>query len=99
MRIDLGGQSYQLRPTFKALLTLEERSGLGLITLARRFADGSFTLADAVEVLRAGAEGAGEVLPPNIGELVVTHGLAGLAAPLAQFLHLALSGDAEMGKA
>ncbi len=99
MIITLAGQKYQLRPTFKALLALEERTGFGLITLARRFADGTFTLADAAEVLRAGAEGAGEKLPLNIGELLVSQGLAGLAQPLAQFLHLALSGEPEMGKA
>lgn len=99
MMIRIAETDYQLRPSFKALLALEERTGLGLVTLARRFADGSFTLKEAAEVLRAGAEGAGEKLPLNFGEQLVTHGLAGLAQPLAQFLHLALSGDADMGKA
>lgn len=99
MMIRLGGRDYRLQPTYKALLALEEQSGTGLLTLAKRFADGSFTLADALAVLRCGLEGAGEVVPVNLGELLVAAGLAGLALPLAQFIHMALSGEDSAGKA
>lgn len=99
MIVTLAETAYRLRPTYKALLQLEERTGMGLLTLARRFAEGSFTLADALAVLRAGAEGAGEKLPEDLGNLLVQQGLAGLAQPLAQFLHLALTGEDSAGKA
>lgn len=91
--VTLGPHTYTLRPSFAALLQLEQRTGCGLVTLARRFADGSFTLADAEAVLRAGIEGAGQSAPAELGLLLVQSGLAGVAQPLAAFLHLALTGE------
>ena len=99
MMIVLAGTAYRLVPTFKALLQLEQRTGTGLITLARRFAEGSFTLQDALEVLRAGSEGAGETLPDNAGELLVRQGVVSVAQPLCAFLQCALAGDDDAGKA
>lgn len=96
----LKGQAYALRPTFAALLRLEERSQTGLITLARRFAEGTFTLKEALAVFQAGLEGAGTAMPDQAGELLVQAGLAEVAGPLAQFLHEALSGETDnAGKA
>jgi len=98
--ITLEGKTYTLRPSFAALLQLEQRTGTGLITLARKFADGSFTLAEAEAVLRAGIEGAGQSAPAELGLLLVQTGLAGVAQPLAAFLHLALTGEeSSAGKA
>lgn len=90
---------HELRPSFGALLQLEEQTGLGLITLAKKFADGSFTLAEALAVLQAGIKGAGGIVPPDLGAQLVTGGLATLAPVLADFLLAALSGEDSSKKA
>lgn len=93
LTLTLGGETVTLRPTFAALLALEKDSGTGLITLARRFAEGTFTVADCVAVLRAGMQGAGETPPPDLGDRLVAAGVAALAGPLVRFLQAALTGD------
>jgi hypothetical protein len=99
MTVMLDGESYSLRPNFMALQALEQESGTGLVTLARRFAEGAFTLADCVAVLRAGILGAGGVVPANLGALIVAGGIAGIAGPVAQFLEAAITGKLPEGKA
>ena len=99
LTIMLGGVSYRLLPTFAALLALEEQSGLGLLTLAKRFAGGEFTLAELVALIRAGLIGAGEKVPDNLGALVLAQGLSALTPVLTRFLEAALNGDSSAGKA
>ncbi len=93
LTLTLGGETVTLRPTFAALLALEKDSGTGLITLARRFADSTFTVADCVAVVRAGMQGAGETPPPDLGDRLLAAGVASLAGPIVRFLQAALTGD------
>ncbi len=99
MQITLGSQRYTLRPTFAALLQVEEETGLGLITLARKIAAGDFTMNEAVAIIRAGLIGAGKTPPADLGALVFAAGVAQIIMPLAQFLEAALTGADTMGKA
>ena len=98
LTLTLGQERIVLRPSFAALSALEQDAGTGLITLARRFAEGNFTLSDCVAIVRAGILGAGGVVPPNLGELIVAGGLAALSAPLSRFLRMALTGESDAGK-
>lgn len=91
--LTLGDVALHLRPTFAALCSMEEQTGQGLIALARRFADGAFTLNDCRVVIEAGLMGAGQVVPSHIGELILKAGLLTLATPLTRFLEAALLGD------
>ena len=91
--VTLGGQVYALRPTFGALMALEKEHGTGLLTLARRFAEGAFTLEDCVAVVAAGIRGAGGVVPPNLAELVFAVGIQSVAVVIAHFLKGALTGE------
>lgn len=99
MRITLNGQSYPLRASFATLYALEEELGMGLITLAGEVAAGRLTLRQSEAIIRAGLRGAGESIPEPLGPLLLVQGLATLAAPVAQFLHLALTGEDAAGKA
>jgi hypothetical protein len=95
----LGGIAYRLCPTFAALAALEQASGTGLFTLAKKFAAGEFTLPELVALIRAGIEGSGGQAPDDLGEQVLREGVATLTPTLTQFLHAALAGQASAGKA
>lgn len=89
----LAGTSFVLKPSFATLMALEAATGTGLITLARKFASGEFTLAELAALLKAGIEGAGGQAPDNLGELVASEGVANVAAVLSRFLTQALAGE------
>lgn len=95
----LAGSTIALCPSFAALVALEEASGLGLVTLARRFAEGAFSLKDIEAVIAAGMRGAGQTPPPDLGEKIMATGIAVLAPRIGEFLVAALGGTAPPGKA
>jgi hypothetical protein len=97
--LNLSGRSYQLRPSFAALLKLEQQSGVGLLTLARKFAASEFTLAELLALITTGLEGAGETLPPDLPEQLAQAGLASLTPVATSYLQLALTGEQPLGKA
>lgn len=91
--IFLAGKSYRLRPTFASLLALEKISGIGLISLARKFSEGNFNLRECVNVIETGLEGAGETVPENLGDLLVKKGVATLSRTISCYLEAALLGE------
>jgi len=88
----LGGETFVLRPTFKALAEMEQRAGCGLLALANRFHQQVFTLRDMLAVLGPGIAAGGRTPPDNLGELVVAANVIDVAAACARFLVLALTG-------
>lgn len=88
-----------LCPSFSALVALEEATGTGLVTLARRFAEGAFTLKDVEAVIRAGIIGAGQQPPADLGARILQSGVAALAPTIGSFLVAALGGTPPQGKA
>ena len=99
LTLSLGGINYSLCPSFAALALLEEASGYGLITLAKRFAEGAFTLRDLAALIKAGLEGAGHTAPPELEDYIAQAGIATLAPIAMRFLEIALGGDPSVGKA
>ncbi len=89
----LAGKSCRLRPTFASLQALEKLSGIGLITLARKFSEGNFTLRECVYVIETGLMGAGETVPDDLGELLVKKGVASLSRIISRYLEAALVGE------
>ncbi|MBI2235343.1 MAG: gene transfer agent family protein [Magnetospirillum sp.] len=93
--VTLGGREYVLRPTFGALVEIEERLGMGLVPLARKVLEGQFGFKEVATIIACGIKGAGERVPGNLGDLTVEAGLMQLSEPVARFLNGALAGDAE----
>lgn len=97
--IKLGEREYVLRPTFEALVEIEERLGSGLVLIARRFANREFGIRDVACIIAAGIKGAGGKVPENIGELIAKAGILPYAETIVLFLTGALSGEDNEGKA
>lgn len=95
----LAAKAYQLRPSFAALAKLEQQTGVGLLTLARKFAASEFTLAELLALISTGLEGAGETIPPDLPEQLARVGLATLTPVATSYLQLALTGELPAGKA
>ena len=95
VEVMLGGARYTLRPTFEALCEIEDRTGLGLVELARRFWEGRFGARQLAVVLWAGIRAAGGDAPDyeRIGQLVVEQGFQDLAGPVARFLAGVIGGE------
>lgn len=92
--LNLDGLALLLRPSFAALAQMEQQSGMGLVALARRFAQGQFSLQDCVTVLEAGLRGAGQTPPADLGERVLRAGLLAVVPTLTSFIEAALMGAA-----
>lgn len=92
--IRLGGQEIVLRPTFEALVEIEQQLGQGLVALARRMATRDIGLRDAAVIVRASMV---DDKPPlaEVGRRILDQGLVTLVGPLAGFIAGALSGGAQ----
>ncbi|MFA5120008.1 GTA-gp10 family protein [Zavarzinia sp.] len=88
--VRLGGVDRVLRPSFEALAETEAMAGCGIVALARRFLDDSYSLRDVVAVLLPAlkAGGGGEAA---VGELVIESGLLRVAPACAALLAAALA--------
>lgn len=89
----LAGASFMLRPSFGALMALEAELGMGLLSLAKRFANGDFSLGELAAVISAGIKGAGGEVPSDLGDRIAREGVARLAMPIGAFLAAALTGE------
>jgi hypothetical protein len=96
--IELGGESFTLRPTFDALSNMETRTGLGVIELAQRCTPtdygGSwkFTTRDVHAVLIEAIKASGAKPPADLGARIIQYGLPKAAAMCGTFLINALAG-------
>ncbi len=95
VEVTLGGRRYAMRPTFAALCEIEDRTGLGLVELARRFWDGRFGVRELATVLWAGIRAADDDAPDfeAVGRLVAEQGFQSLAGPVAAFLAGVIGGE------
>lgn len=101
--LDLEGVDYVLRPTYSALIEVEEQTGRGVIELARQANRGELTTRDtaivATAFIRAGGrarddKSAANVNPRRVGELLLERpdGLVGAMGTLAAVLTAAATG-------
>ncbi len=87
VQISLNGTDIVLRPTFVAILRLEERYDRSIFDIARDYAAGKLSKASDLAVLiKAGIEGAGGHVPDDFEGMLLRHGLARLLAPVGKFL-------------
>ena len=92
--ITLGDNSYVLRPTFTALVEIEDRTGMGLIELAQTFFDQKVKVRDVVAVIFAGIKAGNNDWPDEdaVAQAVVAGGIANVIEPVGAFLADALAG-------
>ena len=87
VKIALGENEFVLRPSFSAIVALEEHFGCGIFDLAREFCEGKRARAkDLLHIMKAGIEGAGFDPPEDLPQRMVDAGLASCIEPIGKFL-------------
>ncbi|VAW03656.1 hypothetical protein MNBD_ALPHA01-2096 [hydrothermal vent metagenome] len=92
--ISLGGAEYRLKPTFQAIMDIEERLG-GIIGLAVRAADGDFGLKEMTVIIWATMED--RINFEQVGKLILSEGIAKASPVVRDLLTLCLVGLNETG--
>ncbi|MBI3419256.1 MAG: gene transfer agent family protein [Proteobacteria bacterium] len=87
VKIELEGCELVLRPSFAAIVTLEDHFNCAIFDLAREFCEGKRArIRDFLVMIEAGVKGTGAEPPPDLAERMVETGLARLVEPLGKFL-------------
>lgn len=89
----VGGRARVLRPTFASLVAAEEQLG-PLYALVDRAGDGRLRLSEVAALFWHCLADRGEVTQDEVGEAVMTMGLAATAGPLRTLLSQILQGRA-----
>lgn len=90
--LELGAESFLLRPSFEALVEIEEQAG-SLFAIVERAGAGEVTLKDVMSVIHACARAGGaDVTRERLGALIAEHGLTRASAAFARVLGHALKG-------
>lgn len=87
--ITLGGTEYRLKPTFQAIMDIEERLG-GIIGLAVKAADGDFGLKEMTVIIWATMEDG--LAFEQVGKLILSEGIAKASPVVRDLLTLCLVG-------
>lgn len=87
--ITLAGAEYRLKPTFQAIMDIEERLG-GIIGLAVKAADGNFGLKEMTVIIWATMEAG--ITFEQVGELLLSEGIAKASPVVRDLLTLCLVG-------
>lgn len=94
-----GQRSFILRPSFQALLEIEEDLGAGLVEIARRIAERRYGIKDLLAIATAGARAVDpEVRREDVGQAIAEVGLQAASGPVLLFLSYALGGPEEKKK-
>ncbi len=85
-------KTFHLRATFAAVIEIEQRTGLGLLALARKAARLDLGYGESAAILTAGLKAAGESAEyDTVGRMLFDTGLAEVMGHLTDFLAGALS--------
>ncbi len=85
--IRLDGGEHVLRPSFGAIMQMEDHFQRSIFDIARDFAAGKLTRAGDLPVfIRAGMKGAGEDVPDALEDKMMQAGLVSFLNPVGQFL-------------
>jgi len=87
--ISLVGETYRLKPTFQAIMDIEERLG-GIIGLAVKASEGDFGLKEMTVIIWATMED--RLKFEQVGDLLLTEGLAKISPAVREVLTLCLIG-------
>lgn len=86
-------RKFVLRPSFAAIVEIEEQTGQSIFVLARRFSKAELGQRDAAHIITAGLNAAGETASfATVGEMVARSGLSDVLGALGDFLGKVLGG-------
>ena len=86
-------RKFVLRPSFAAIVEIEEQTGQSIFVLARRFSKAEIGQHDAAHIITAGLRAAGETASyATVGEMIARTGLTDVLAALGDFLAKVLGG-------
>ncbi len=86
-------RKFVLRPSFEAIVEIEEQTGQTIFTLARCLSRGELGQHDAAHIITAGMKAAGETAShATAGEMIARSGLTEVLAALGDFFGKVLGG-------
>ncbi len=86
-------RKFVLRPSFAAIVEIEEQTGESIFALARRLSKAELGQDDAAHIITAGLKAAGEIVShATVGEMIARSGLADVLAALGDFFGMVLGG-------
>ncbi len=86
-------RKFVLRPSFAAIVKIEEQTGQSIFVLARRFSKAEMGQHDAAHIITAGLNAAGETMSyATVGEMIARSGLSDVLAAVGDFLGTVLAG-------
>ncbi len=86
-------RGFVLRPSFEAIVEIEEQTGRSVFALARRIAKAELGHHEVACVVGAGLKAAGETVSyDTVGEMMLRTGLADVLPPVGEFLAKVLGG-------
>ena len=102
LEIKLGDKIYIMRPDFNALISMEEKCGIGIQGMAQLIMDSNVTLKMVSVIIWAGIVGGGskELSYEQVGELIVKQGFNSVAPHAIKLLQNAMLGkkDSEVAE-
>lgn len=97
--ISLGGKTYVMAATYKAICAIEASTGHGLIALTARVGQANVRTSELAAIIYHAIDAEAYGLSADeIGGLILSDGLADVMAAIVDFLGVALSGGAEPKK-
>lgn len=101
VQVTLGGQTHIMRPTFEALVAIEERTGMSLLRIVEKASDRDISLGTIGAVVYEGIKATNPDLKltfKEVGRLVVASGITNLIEPVVKLLSEAIvAGQEEAG--
>ena len=84
---------FVLRPSFVAIIEIEEQTGQSIFALARRFSKAEIGQHDAAHIITAGLNAAGETVSyVTVGDMIARSGLSDVLVAVGDFLGKVLAG-------
>jgi len=93
LEIELGGERYILRPEFRGLCEIENKTGKSVLEIARLFSQESVLLSHLVAVIYGGLIWKYDLTFDQVGEKIVSDGYVKFAPVAATFLSSGLVGS------
>ncbi len=94
--VELGGQSYTLRPTYAAIARAEALADAGIVKIANRLFEGDVRMSDIAAIVCAGI-GDETLTLEAVGQKIAAQGLSDLMEPLGRYVAFILDPRGESG--